>query len=183
MIRLAITTMRLLRNRQRLFGQIIAIIAFVSLSNGVASEHLPKVPGAMLLVGYDPFSLVLTTETATIDLEPNPFHLARYGNPIYASMSRDGRLVAYARLKALTKDNSEARRIVAISTYSISDRKIVEHLEGPYTRTVSISPDGSKIAFIASEWRPAAGRQYEAISQIHVLNLQNGQQIVGPQVA
>src|SRR5260221_5435573 len=114
-----------------------------------AGADVPVLPGASLLYGTPPFFLMVNNTHESVRLQPED------GQPetgdstaIYPSISRDGKVIAYARLKA-----SEPHRIVAISTYSVAADKHTDYSEGEYSGAVAISPDADKLAFSASRGR------------------------------
>src|SRR6266481_6492483 len=111
-------------------------------SREVNGDNLPILPRASLLVGTPPFFLMVTNIRESIRLQPE------YRQPdtndstsIYPSISRDGKVVAYARLKA-----AQPQRIVTISTYSAIGDKHTDYSEGEYSGAVAIAPDASKLA-------------------------------------
>lgn len=77
----------------------------------------------------------------TLPLLPEPNQPYIGGPLMYPSITRDGRIVASARLK------SARPRRVAIATYSVAEKRWTEYAEGDYAGSVAISPDGSKLAF------------------------------------
>jgi dipeptidyl aminopeptidase/acylaminoacyl peptidase len=108
-------------------------------------DNLPRLPGAELLVeGYLPERLLLTTESKTLLLQEDTISLT--GVP---SISVDGGVVASAR--RIPGDPSRDPRLIA-STYSVKDNEWTEHpeLEGVWG-PVAISPDGSKLACVTRD--------------------------------
>lgn len=95
-----------------------------------------------MLVGY-PSNLQVVTATQTIKI-PRPGDEVRnwlhYATP---SLSADGKIVGHNIPKAAGRE--------ALATYSLSDHKWTEYKEFDTVWTVSISPDNSKLAYIASE--------------------------------
>src|SRR5947209_18370116 len=77
-------------------------------------NDMPVLPGASLLVGSPPFFLMVTNAHESLKLEPEYRQPdTRDSTAIHPSISRDGNVIAYARLKA-----AEPQRIVVISPYS-----------------------------------------------------------------
>src|ERR1700674_3657539 len=74
---------------------------------------LPVLPQASLLVGTPPFFLMVTNAHESLRLQPEDQPETRDSASIYPSISHDGKVIAYARLKV-----GQPQRIVAISTYS-----------------------------------------------------------------
>ena len=119
-------------------------------------NNLPRLPGAELLVGgYLPERILLTTQDKTIPLQEDPIGL--YAGP---SISADGSVVASAH--RLPGDGSRAPRLV-VSTYSVKDGKWTDHPEIECAPgSVAISPDSSKLACVMH-------------SRLQVLDLKNGE--------
>jgi Tol biopolymer transport system component len=65
---------------------------------------------------------------------------------------------------------------VAISTYSIVEKKWTEYAEGEFAGTIAISPDGSKLAFGSNEDTSGAYR-------LCIVVLQNRERTYGPVLA
>ena len=104
-------------------------------------EKLPRLPGAMLLVGYPPFSLSLTTADTTRKLQDDP----QADDWISPSISADGSIVASAH-RIFGEPFTRAPRLV-VSTYSTTDDKWTDHTGFEIrSASVAISPDGSKLA-------------------------------------
>jgi len=118
---------------------------------------------------------MVTTVDKSVRLQPEYNQPeTRSGRSIYPSISRDGKVVAYARVKV-----GQPQRIVAISTYSITADKHTDYSEGEYSGAVAISPDASKLAFSAGRQRVGgSGDDY-----LHIIDLRTGQQTLGPKVA
>jgi Tol biopolymer transport system component len=106
-------------------------------------DGLPRLPGAVLLLGYGPTNLQITTATQTLRLQPTGNDPASWGHHILPSLSQDGRVVASARLK------TEGRETIA--TYVISEKKWTEYADVYNLWSVSISADGSRLAFVSDE--------------------------------
>ncbi len=152
---------------------LFAACALPSLNFGAQAkkDDLPRLPGAALLVGYPPGSLIVTTPSNTWTLAEGPFAWLN----IFPSISRDGLTVASAaRLKG------DYPAPTAIATYSVLEQKWteyqteykdVEHFQGG----VAIAPDGSRLAFAVKEppWdKPSV--------QIHVMDLKTREEKIIP---
>jgi len=102
-------------------------------------DSLSRLPAAVLLTGYPPFKLFVTSEKETWKLqeEGSSFY-------VHPSMSGDGRIIASARLG----HDSSSREVLAVATYSMLNRKWTEHEQiVDFRRGIAISPDGSRLAF------------------------------------
>jgi hypothetical protein len=121
-----------------------------------SKDNLPRLPGAELLVeGYLPERLLLTTEDTTLTLQEDAIGLT--GMP---SISADGGIVASAH--RMPGDRSRDTKLIA-STYSVKDGKWIDHPElGCVRGSIAISPDGSKLACETSR------------TQIEILDLKTG---------
>jgi dipeptidyl aminopeptidase/acylaminoacyl peptidase len=108
------------------------------------SDHLPRLPGAELLIeSYVPDRLLLTTEDQTLTLQQD----AR-GFGAGPNISADGGIIASAR-QALS-DTSPTPRSIA-STYSVKDQKWTDYPEFEGAYQVAISPDGSQLACVTRD--------------------------------
>ncbi len=109
-------------------------------------DELPRLAGATLLLGASPFALMVTSPDQTWRIQPEPGRPSASDNsPIYPSLSRDGRIVACARIKSY----NPSRMVVA--TYSLVDKTWTEYATVDHAYGVSLSVDGSKIAFISRD--------------------------------
>lgn len=106
-------------------------------------DGLPRLPGAVLLLGYGPTNLQITTPTQTLRLQPTGDDPASWGHHVLPGLSQDGKVVASARLKAAGRET--------IATYAVSEKKWTEHAEVNNLWGVSISADGTKLAFVSDE--------------------------------
>ncbi len=132
-------------------------------------DDLPRLPGAVLLLGYPPANLAITTEYKTSKLQEEGTD-----GLITPSISADGLVVASARVAAGEPSTSRSRLIV--STYSMADNKWTEYKDLEIFRgTVAISPDGSKLACVTR-------KMADAPSGLHVLDLKTGKVTVGPEL-
>jgi Tol biopolymer transport system component len=138
-------------------------------------KGLPWLPRASLLAGVCPFFLKVTHEHETLRVLPELGEPGQSGDqsPIYPSISRDGKMVAYAGLR-----RGGPRRRVAISTYSVIDGKRTVYAEGDYAGAVAISPDASKLAFSAAKKEEHG----EGDNHLHIIDLKTGQETLGPEV-
>lgn len=154
-------------------GIVVAIFVALSLPWPIASveakmENLARLPGATLLTGYPPYSLVVTNGDATSKLQTG-------GGDWYVtpSMSADGRIIASART-ADASTGSRARPKLTVSTYSTTDQKWVDYKDlSVFDGSVSISPDGTKLACVT---RKVAG----APSNLSILDFRTGTVTAGP---
>ncbi len=127
-----------------------------------------------MLIGTPPFFLMVTNAHENLRLQSEDGQPeTRDGTPIYPSISRDGSVIAYARIKA-----GQPQRIVAISTYSATTDKHTDYSEGEYSGTVAISQDAARLAFSASRRRPEGSGD----DHLHIVDLSTRQEIIGPQV-
>jgi len=90
-------------------------------------------------------------------------------------MSRDGSLVAAARLKK----PGVPGRTVAIATYFMPERRWTEYAQGQFAGVVAISPDGSKLAFSTSRQEV----EDKGDDHLHIVDLKTGRESIGPQVS
>jgi Tol biopolymer transport system component len=138
-------------------------------------EALPMLRGASLLVGSPPFSLMVTNDQESLRFQPEQDQPETGDStPIYASISRDGKVIAYARLKP-----SQGQRIVTISTYSKEGGKKRDYADGEYSGAVAISPDASKLAFSYNRREGSSDREY----RLQIIDLKTGQRSTGPEVS
>ncbi|MEK6302978.1 MAG: hypothetical protein AABO41_19885 [Acidobacteriota bacterium] len=104
---------------------------------------LVRFPDAVLLVGYGPTNLHLTTPTETLRLQPTGSEPSDWGHHVLPSLSLDGKMVASARLTSADRE--------VIATYLISEKKWTEYTQVSELWSVSISPNGTKLAFVSEE--------------------------------
>jgi dipeptidyl aminopeptidase/acylaminoacyl peptidase len=155
---------------------IIAML-FVALGLGssvtsveAAMDHLPRLPGAMLLLGYPPFNLAVTAGNKTTKLQEE----AKDGVFISPSISADGRIVATAH--RIPGDPFTRSPSLMVSTYSMTDDKWTDHKELVVAvGSVAISPDGSELACVT---RKTPG----ASSGLRILDLRSGKVTAGPEM-
>jgi WD40 repeat protein len=124
----------------------------------------------VLLVGYPPHSLYLTTEGKTWTLQDDK----EAGDLVSASMSADGTIVASAH-RIPGDPFTRAPRLI-VSTYSTADLKWTDRdgLE-VLVGKISISPDGTRLACVTREMPGVA-------SGMRILNLKTGEITVGPKL-
>src|ERR1035437_9507174 len=108
------------------------------------TDSFPRLPGATLLLGYPPGSLVVTTRDATLELQTG-------GGNCYVlpSMSANGNLVASARYADLASNVPRAFPLLTVGIYSMIDKRWRDY---PNLETqggsVAISADGSRLAYV-----------------------------------
>lgn len=129
-------------------------------------KKLPRLPGARLLVGYPPGTLVVTGPQNTWRIADGTQYLG-----IFPSLSRDGNLVAATRVK--DPYPMYAAPPMAIATYSLTERKWTEYTTmyayvQDFKGTIAIAPDGSKLAFAVAD--PRVSPQ----PHMHVIDLTSG---------
>lgn len=157
------------------WGVIAAILVALNLSWSIGSveakmDNFPRLPGATLLMGYPPYSLVITTGNTTSRLQSG-------GGDWYVtpSMSADGHLIASARTVAGASATSRERPKLTVGTYSTTSEKWTDYKDlVVFDGSVSVSPDGTKLACIT---RKVAG----APSHLSILDLQSGRVTLGPE--
>jgi Tol biopolymer transport system component len=135
---------------------------------------MPGLPRATLLVGVPPFFLFLAHEHEKLKLVPEPAQPSQSGTQteIYPSLSRDGKVAAYAAMRRGPGDR------VAITTYSLVDHKRAVYAEGAYYGGgFAISPDASKLAFFDRKSKD----HLEGDNHLHIIDLKTGQQTLGPE--
>ena len=134
-----------------------------------SGDGLLRMRGATLLLGpADTAFLAVTTPTETLTVLPLADQPQTRGYPIpaFPSISRDGKLVACIRLKSANPQRAAA------AIYSIPEKKWTEYAEAEYIGVVSISPDGSKLAFTSAE--------HQVPIRLNVVDLATGQQRLLP---
>jgi WD40 repeat protein len=161
-------------SRWILLGLLVSVLPCSGWEDNLRQRDLARLPEGTLLVGYPLYEVWVTTPNENLKLQPTEGEVVS-GNlsTISPSITRDGRIVAAARLK-----EAHSRR-VAIATYSIPQRKWTEYAEGEFTYAVAISPDGTKLAYV-EEIKETNGR---FVNRVHVINLRTLEQIAGPEIA
>ena len=140
-------------------------------------EGAPRLPNSSLLVGWSPFFLVVTNRREDVRLQPEYEQPdTRDSSSLFPSISRDGKTIAYARLKA-----ARPRRMLAISTYSITTGKQTEYATGEFSGSTAISPDASMLAYPGARPLGQAGK-VPGDNHLHIVDLKTGQQIPGPEI-
>lgn len=133
-------------------------------------DNLPRMPGAILLVGYPPDKLVVTTGDATLELQTEGGNW--YVTP---SVSADGNLVASARIADSASAAPRVRPLLTVGIYSMIEKRWRDYpsleIQGG---SVAISADGSKLAYVT---RSTA----EAPPRIGFLDLKTGAVSIGPE--
>jgi hypothetical protein len=160
----------MMRNWSVVAGMLVALSLPWSIGSVEAKmDNLPRLPGATLLVGYPPGSLMVTTGDATLRLQTEG------GNWYVApSISADGNLVASARYADISSTVPRALPLLTVGVYSMIERRWRDYpsleIQGG---SVAISPDGSKLAYVT---RSTA----EAPPRIKFLDLKTGAVSIGP---
>ncbi len=157
------------------WGVVAGMIVMLSLPWSVTSveakmDNLPRMPGATLLTGYPPGTLMVTTGDATLKLQTEG------GNSyVLPSLSADGNLVASARYADLASTVPRALPLLTVGVYSMIEKQWRDYrnleVQGG---SVAISPDGSKLAYLARSTNGAPAR-------IHFLDLKTGAVSIGPE--
>jgi hypothetical protein len=129
-----------------------------------SKDNLPRMPGAVLLVGHFPDGLAVTgDDTTTIE--------GSGGWEVLPSLSADGRMVASARMVQGRAMDLEPTFLVG--TYRVADGEWKEYPELEIMGgTVAISPDGTKVA---------CSKMAEGEALLHILDLKTGKIWVGPE--
>ena len=158
------------------FGVIVAMFVALNLPWSVASveakmDNLPRIPGAILLVGYPPSNLLVTANDKTRELQKD----AQGDALISPSMSSDGSVVASAH--RIPGDPFTRAPRLMVSTYSMTDDKWTDHKElEVVVGSIAISPDGTKLACVTR-------RMPDAPSGLRILDLKTGKITVGPEMS
>jgi WD40 repeat protein len=132
----------------RRVGILVAQIGALVLSSLVSAQkyQIPRLQqGTLLVRTYLPDGVVLTTKDKTMAL---PAILQN----AFLSISSDGSIIGAIRCNSPHSPGCE------ISTYSPENRRVTDHLEvqgftGGFGETYGISPDGSKMAYLAHDVR------------------------------
>ena len=113
------------------------------------TERLLHLPGSVLLSGYPGDDTLFVTRDGK-ELRLQVPGSKRAGHHTYPSLSRDGTLVATSYVKSPHPLYREG-----IATYSLVDRRWKQYNGGDYTYVwaITISPDGSTLAFKAERDR------------------------------
>ena len=143
----AMKMVRLRTQKLAKFGtvMVILVLSVISVScEVIGRDNTPRLPGATLLLGWPQDQLTLTTGDQTLTLPGQ-------GNPwmISPSISADGRVIASA-LPGSDFALSRWEHMFTVATYSMTEHKwtVYPGLELSHG-TVSISPDGAKLACVA----------------------------------
>ncbi len=128
----------------------------------------PSLPGATLLLGYPPFTLLISRDGKVLPIQGDNSRQPS----ISPSVSADGRVVASAR--RVQGDSFGGAAPLVVSTYDVIDGEWTDHgaLEVVHG-SVAISPDGSKVACVTRR-RPGSP------SRLHILDIHTEQVTVGP---
>jgi Tol biopolymer transport system component len=137
-------------------------------------KGIPRMVDASLLVGTPPLYLLVTNPREDILLQTeNSQPEFNDGTPIFPSFSKDGKVIAFARVTA-----GFPYRTVAITTYSAVTDKHTDYSAGEYSGSVAISPDATKLAYSATQQREGGPGD----NHLHIVDLISGQQTLGPEV-
>lgn len=118
---------------------VVCALSWSGLRAAANRGKLARLPGAFLLTGYPPASLMVTSSRDTWTVQEGEDYLA-----VYPSISADGAVVATARERG---GLDKSRQLLAVATYSIAKKEWTEYAEFEFKGAVAISPDGSKLAF------------------------------------
>lgn len=144
--------------------------AWLTISVEAKMDNLPRLPGAILLVGYFPDKLVATTGDATCELQTDGGNW--YVTP---TVSADGNLVASARIADSASTTPRVRPLLTVSIYYMFEKRWRDYpnleIQGG---SVAISADGSKLAYVARSTAKAPPR-------IQFLDLKTGAVSIGPE--
>ncbi len=152
-----------------LFIFVAFCILSVHCSAQVPQDKLPRMPGGRLLMGYDQYGLMLTSEYETVKLPAETD-----GWVTESSISADGKILAAAHHIPDLPPGSRPKSIVG--TYSVADKKWTEYKNIEFwDENISISPDGSKVAYLLRSTPDMRTR-------LNILDLKNGLVTFGPQI-
>jgi dipeptidyl aminopeptidase/acylaminoacyl peptidase len=145
-------------------------LSWLARSAAAKVDHLPRLPGASLLVGYAPGDLMVTIGDATLEMQTGG------GNSyVLPSLSADGNLVASARYADFASTVPRALPLLTVGIYSMIEKRWRDYpslkIQGG---SVAISPDGSRLAYVT---RSTA----EAPPRIQFLDLKTGAVTIGPE--
>ncbi len=173
--------MTTLRSKLLLFIGMLFIVLHSEAQSAPAEpqpEKLLRLPGATLLVGDPPRRLFLVAEDKVVTLQNDTDAPSSVG----PSVSADGGVVA----SGVPADPPQRSPRNIVKTYSVREKKWTDHHFVIYGR-VSISPDGTQLAFQAEEAtgdQPAKVRIVEAKTgsdwmgarpaRVHILNIKTG---------
>jgi Tol biopolymer transport system component len=125
---------------------------------------LPRMPRAILVMGYPPYDLTMTNGDTTSKLQAE-------GGDWYVtpSISANGHLIASAHRTPSASSDLRSRPPLTVGIYSLTDRKWTDYSDVKvFAGCVAISPNGSKLAFIAQKLAGAA-------SHLSLLDIKSGQ--------
>jgi hypothetical protein len=157
------------------WGLVATMLLTLSLPWSITSveakmDNLPRLPGAILLTGYPPDNLMVTTGDATSKLQAG-------GGDWYVtpSMSADGHLIASARTATNAPPAPRPRPTLTVAVYSVISKEWKDYANVQIVGgTVAISPDGSKLACVT---RSTA----ETPSRLQFVDLKTGAVSPGPE--
>jgi Tol biopolymer transport system component len=147
-------------------------LLWLKASGQTKTERLPRLPGATLLLGYPPQTLLTTAGDATSTLQNE-------GGDwwVTPSISAHGNVIASASRDSSVPRASRERLGLIVSIYSVAAQswtkyKDLEILGG----TVSISPDGATLACVTRE-------PHGAVYELRFLDILSGKIMTGPELA
>ena len=152
---------------ERLASSLVVACCLLSFTSSVeaSKDNLPRMPGAVLLVGHFPDGLAVTGSDTPTTIQGSG------GWEVLPSISADGRMVALARMVEGRAMDLEPTFLVG--TYRVADGQWTEYPELEIKGgTVAISPDGSKVA---------CSKMAEGEPLLHILDLKTGKIWVGPE--
>jgi dipeptidyl aminopeptidase/acylaminoacyl peptidase len=157
--------------KKRCFAAVMFValnFGWLTASTGTKMKNLPRLPGAMLLLGYPPFSLAVTTKEETKKLQDD----AGTSGSISPSISADGSIVASAH--RISGDPFSTGPRLMVSTYSMADNQWTDHQElEVVVGSIAISPDGSQLACFTRKMPGAP-------AGLRILDLKSGKVTAGP---
>ncbi len=159
-------------NRKKIWGGRLAgflvvgcCLLFSTSSVEASKDNLPRMPGAVLLVGHFPDGLAVTGGDTPTQVQGSG------GWEVLPSISADGRMVASARMVQGRAMDLEPTFLVG--TYRLADGEWTDYPELEIKGgTVAISPDGTKLA---------CSKMVEGEPLLHILDLKTRKVWVGPE--
>jgi len=147
---------------------------------GWVVRNAPRLPGARLLIGYPPGTLVVTS--------PDNTWVVSAGQQYWEndpSLSNDGNVIATAyvegrdQVRANAYGYTQLIRPISIATYSLREKTWTRYVrfEEEFKGGIAIAPDASKLAFAVAKWD---GRNNPLSQTMHVIDLKSGQERLYP---
>ena len=135
---------------RRIWEHLLAALVLCSSSIYAESPAVFSMPDSTLLFGtYDELRIVTPDRAAAI--KPPIEVPANHGYFGYPSISPKGNLIAWGFAVGLRKDRPEHPARFALGVFSLTEQKWTTYGDFDEVGNPVFSPDGSKIAFIASE--------------------------------